>query len=179
MVHLWPQPIHAAEMFGAVAVAVHVPAAVGNGHKTATGFAQPTGQQQLLAEQVGGPVHVEKRLWMTIGEQLAGVVTLDQTRVFLRQIERIGHASRDHVERLLLKLIHAGNGLRGIGPMFQSVELAQQFPTAIEASGRNFQLHVLLQLAAADGIEGGIVGPKFARVGQCGQSTGFKVAFQS
>jgi hypothetical protein len=137
---------------------------------------QPPGQQHLLAEQVGCPPHVVPLLHFLVIEQPAGVITGDDARVFPGKIERVGHAPADHIERLLLETIGAGQGPLGIQVAAERIELGQQMPAILEPVGGDPQLHVPLDLAAAAGVERPVGRAQLAGACQGGQSARLEIA---
>ena len=102
MIDLTPHGVDPRHVLGAVAVGVIIPAAVRDGHESAAGLTQPTGQQQLVPQQVRGPAHVVPAGQFFHREQPRGVVPGDGLRVFPLPVERLGHPAGNDLERLLL-----------------------------------------------------------------------------
>ena len=178
MIHLPAHRPDAGHALGAVAVGVHVPATVRHGDEPAAGLAQPPGEQQLMAQQVRHAAHVVVALQVGHLENPARVVALAGAGIFLRQVERSGDAARDHVEGLLLVAVDSAEQIVRVDLPAHAVQVGQERPAIGQPLRRDPQLHVLLQLAAAAGAEGGVGRPQLARRGHGRQGAGLEIALQ-
>ena len=162
---------HIAHSFGHTAIeviGVHVPDKFGgHGNKPTAVFAQPSCQQQQLAQRFGvvGKIPVvlavlPNRCWMHQGSR---VVACDGLGIFQRQVKGLADAFENRIECRV-----AGGreifcpGLVGRG--LQPIQLRQQPASVCEPMHRQVQLHVLLQLATGAWHERAVAGPQQAGV---------------
>ena len=155
---------------------MHVPAAIRNRDETAARLAQPPGKQHLPAKQIAGPSHVTPALNFFICEKVRGVVAGDRFWIFLREVKRLRSSVCDHVEGLLLILVGKLEQSLRVDVPANLIEAPEQLASVAETHGTQPQLHVLLQLAAADRVECLEAFSELAALSERRQRSGFKVS---
>jgi AraC family transcriptional regulator of adaptative response/methylated-DNA-[protein]-cysteine methyltransferase len=122
-----PEHVHPVHRARVVDVGVHVPPRGVHGDEPAARLAQPAGEQHLPAQRGGTELLVTHL-------HRVRVVPLDLPRVFPGQVERLGRAAEDEVERLPPVLVAGGNAAGGVHIAAESVQRLQQRPAVFQSA---------------------------------------------